>query len=74
MIKTTTRPWQFDLFWGRKFQVAQASQAGVIPEDKIGNFGGSWSALSDAGEATNPNLVHKKGGGYREDLRKDEER
>lgn len=36
-------------------------EAGVIPEDKIGNFGGSWSALSEAGEATNLNLVHKKG-------------
>ena len=40
---------------------ATMPEAGVIPEDKIGNFGGSWSALSDAGEATNLNLVHKKG-------------
>lgn len=43
----------------REFE--KAAEAGVIPEDKIGNFGGSWSALSDAGEATNLNLVHKKG-------------
>jgi len=43
----------------REFE--KAAEAGVIPEDKIGNFGGSWSALSEAGEATNLNLVHKKG-------------
>eukprot|EP00913_Durusdinium_trenchii_P017417 g16373.t1 len=43
----------------REFEKAAA--AGVIPQDKIGSFGGSWSALSEAGEATNLNLVHKTG-------------
>ncbi|CAJ1384889.1 unnamed protein product [Effrenium voratum] len=39
----------------------KAAQAGVIPQDKLRHFGGSWSALSEAGEATNLNLVHQKG-------------
>jgi len=38
----------------------QARMLGVIPADSQ-NLGGSWSALSDAGEATNLNLVHLKG-------------
>ena len=38
----------------------QARSAGVIPEDTQ-NLGGSWSALSAAGEATNLNLVHLSG-------------
>ncbi len=38
----------------------KARQLGVIPESTQ-NLGGSWSALSDAGEATNLNLVHMKG-------------
>ena len=38
----------------------QARMLGVIPADTV-NLGGSWSALSDAGEATNLNLVHLKG-------------
>jgi len=40
----------------------EARRRGVIPEDeRTLNLGGSWSALSDAGEATNLNLVHLKG-------------
>ncbi|MDG1957258.1 MAG: FAD-dependent oxidoreductase [Candidatus Binatia bacterium] len=39
---------------------AQARQMGVIPADTK-TLGGSWSALSMAGEATNLNLVHLKG-------------
>lgn len=35
----------------------EAKARGVIPED-VNNLSGSWSALSDAGEATNLNLVH----------------
>ena len=33
-----------------------AKEQGVIPSDATG-LGGSWSALSEAGEATNLNLV-----------------
>ncbi len=31
---------------------------GVIPADRTQNLGGSWSALTAAGEATNLNIVH----------------
>ena len=43
---------------------SRSAQAGVIPQDKLRHFGGSWSALSEAGEATNLNLVHQKGAGH----------
>ena len=35
----------------------QAKEQGIIPEH-LNHLGGSWSALSDAGEATNLSLVH----------------
>ncbi len=38
----------------------KARELGVIPQETQ-NLGGSWSALSEAGEATNLNLVHMKG-------------
>jgi len=39
-----------------------ARKKGIIPDNECTqNFGGSWSALSNAGEATNLNLVHLKG-------------
>lgn len=38
----------------------EARRLGVIPADRT-NIGGSWSALSDAGEATNLNLAHMHG-------------
>jgi len=38
----------------------QAREKGVIPSNTT-NLGGSWSALSDAGEATNLNLAHMMG-------------
>jgi len=38
----------------------KARDLGVIPAGS-GNLGGTWSALTDAGEATNLNLVHMKG-------------
>ena len=39
----------------------KARDLGIIPkDDSTLNLGGSWSALSDAGEATNLNLVHIK--------------
>jgi len=40
----------------------EAEKAGALPKvpDHIG-IGGSWSALSEAGEATNLNLVHMRG-------------
>ena len=41
-------------------EFVKAKELGVIPQDSL-NFGGSWSALTDAGEATNLNLVHMKG-------------
>ena len=37
----------------------KAREMGVIPQDS-GSIGGSWSALTDAGEATNLNLAHMK--------------
>lgn len=40
-------------------QFQDAAKAGVIPMATAQKLGGSWSALSDAGEATNLNLVHK---------------
>ena len=40
----------------------RAVDAGVIPADEVtSNLCGTWSALSDAGEATNLNLVHQSG-------------
>jgi len=39
-------------------QLQGARDAGIIPKGV--SVGGSWSALSDAGEATNLNLVHMK--------------
>ena len=41
-------------------EFVKAKELGMIPEDSL-NFGGSWSALTDAGEATNLNLVHMNG-------------
>ena len=38
----------------------KASEMGILPKN-IDTISGSWSALSDAGEATNLNLVHMKG-------------
>lgn len=39
-----------------------ARKKGDIPDNEhTRNFGGSWSALSEAGEATNLNLVHQTG-------------
>jgi len=38
----------------------QARELGVIPQHTT-HLGGSWSALSDAGEATNLNLAHMNG-------------
>lgn len=39
----------------------KARENGVIPKAVTQNIGGSWSALSDAGEATNLNLAHVQG-------------
>ena len=36
----------------------KAREAGCIPQDDTQKIGGSWSALSNAGEATNLNLAH----------------
>jgi len=38
----------------------KAREMGIMPKN-IDTISGSWSALSDAGEATNLNLVHMKG-------------
>ena len=38
--------------------VQEAREKGVIPAEDTKDIGGSWSALSEAGEATNLNLVH----------------
>jgi len=38
-----------------------AADAGAIPQDALQNLGGSWSSLTDAGEATNLNLVSMQG-------------
>jgi len=40
----------------REFEIAR--QKGVIPEKETQDIGGSWSALTNAGEATNLNLAH----------------
>jgi hypothetical protein len=40
-------------------QFQEAASDGIIPESEAHNLGGSWSALTDAGEATNLNLVHQ---------------
>ncbi len=40
-------------------EFVKARELGVIPEDS-GGIGGSWSALTEAGEATNLNLAHMK--------------
>mmetsp|Transcript_41907 Transcript_41907/g.96970 ORF Transcript_41907/g.96970 Transcript_41907/m.96970 type:complete len:556 (+) Transcript_41907:120-1787(+) len=45
-------------FLQTEFDEAQAD--GTIPKDAKG-LGGSWSAVSDAGEATNLNMVYMKG-------------
>ena len=39
----------------------RARDLGVIPKDTTSSIGGSWSALSEAGEATNLNLAHVMG-------------
>merc|ERR1719261_1286153 len=39
----------------------EAAEEGFIPKGAADNLGGSWSALSEAGEATNLNLVHQGG-------------
>ena len=41
-------------------EFVKAREMGLIPKN-IDTISGSWSALSDAGEATNLNLVHMKG-------------
>lgn len=46
-------------YLGEEFQ--RAREAGVIPDKDTQLLGGSWSALSEAGEATNLNLVHLNG-------------
>jgi len=38
-----------------------AAEAGAIPKEAVNVLGGSWSALTAAGEATNLNLVHLGG-------------
>lgn len=38
-----------------------AAAAGAIPKEALEHLGGSWSALSEAGEATNLNLVSMSG-------------
>lgn len=43
----------------REFE--EARQQGLIPSDSTKDIGGSWSALSDHGEATNLNLAHVTG-------------
>lgn len=42
----------------------KAAADGVIDKDVGYNMSGSWSALSEAGEATNLNLVHMSGAEY----------
>lgn len=41
-------------------EFVRAREMGLIPRE-IDTLGGSWSALSDVGEATNLNIVHMKG-------------
>jgi len=45
-------------YLGEEF--AKAKELGIMPK-RLDTISGSWSALSDAGEATNLNLVHMKG-------------
>ena len=45
-------------YLGKEF--SKAKEMGIMPKN-IDTISGSWSALSDAGEATNLNLVHMKG-------------
>jgi hypothetical protein len=45
-------------YFGKEF--AKAKELGIMPKN-LDTIGGSWSALSDAGEATNLNLVHMRG-------------
>ena len=45
-------------YLGKEF--VKAKEMGIIPKH-IDTISGSWSALSDAGEATNLSLVHMKG-------------
>merc|ERR1719474_2129601 len=40
----------------KEFEIAR--QKGIIPEKETQDIGGSWSALTNAGEATNLNLAH----------------
>jgi hypothetical protein len=40
-------------------QFKKAEEDGIIPKDAAKELCGSWSALSEAGEATNLNLVHQ---------------
>lgn len=46
-------------YLGREFE--RAAQENVIKKEEGVSLNGSWSALSDAGEATNLNLVHLHG-------------
>lgn len=46
-------------YLGKEFEIARNKN--IIPKDKTQNISGSWSALSEAGEATNLNLVHLNG-------------
>ena len=45
-------------YLGKEF--SKAKEMGIVPKT-IDTISGSWSALSNAGEATNLNLVHMKG-------------
>jgi len=43
-------------------EFTQAAAEGIVPANLPGqSLGGTWSGISDAGEATNLNLVHMKG-------------
>ncbi|MCP4623398.1 MAG: hypothetical protein GY850_07665 [bacterium] len=45
-------------YLGKEF--GKAKELGILPKN-LDTISGSWSALNDAGEATNLNLVHMKG-------------
>jgi len=45
-------------YLGKEFE--KAKELGLMPK-RLDTISGSWSALSDAGEATNLNLVHMRG-------------
>ena len=49
-------------FLDKEFE--KAARDGVISNEDGSSISGSWSALSDAGEATNLNLVHLSGASY----------